>query len=52
METLVICPSRARPANIAALLDAWDQTDATATLAVCLDEDDPSKPEYVELLDR
>jgi hypothetical protein len=51
METLVICPSRNRPANIAALLDCWEQTGAAATLAVCLDEDDPCKPEYVEMLD-
>lgn len=51
METLVICPSRNRPANIAALLDCWEATGATATLAVCLDEADPCLPEYMALLD-
>jgi len=52
METLVICPSQNRPANIAALLDCWEQTGAAATLAVCLDEDDPCKPEYMDMLDQ
>lgn len=51
METLVICPSRARPHNIAALLEAWEATGAVATLAVCLDQDDPQIGEYMALLD-
>jgi len=51
METLVICPSRARPHNIAALLDCWEQTAAAATLAVCLDQDDPCLPDYMALID-
>jgi hypothetical protein len=48
---LVICPSRGRPQNIVALLDAWDATEAFATLAVCLDQDDPCRFEYLEMLD-
>ncbi len=48
---LVICPSRGRPRNIAALLDCWDATQTFATLAVCLDEDDPCKRDYVTMLD-
>ena len=50
-EMLVVCPSRSRPQNIAALLDAWDPTEAFATLAVCLDQDDPCRFEYLEMLD-
>lgn len=48
---LVICPSRSRPGNIAALLECWRATGAAATLAVCLDQDDPCLPEYMALLD-
>jgi hypothetical protein len=48
---LVICPSRGRPQNIAALLEAWHQTEAFATLAVCLDQDDPCRFEYLDMLD-
>lgn len=51
VETLVICPSRARPDNMAALLAAWEKTGAAATLAVCLDQDDPCLPEYMTMLD-
>jgi len=48
---LVICPSRGRPHNIARMLDCWDQTATFATLAVCLDEDDVCKRDYVTMLD-
>ncbi len=48
---IVVCPSRSRPQNIAALLDAWDATEAFATLCVCLDQDDPCRFEYLEMLD-
>lgn len=47
----MICPSRARPANIAALIAAWEATGAVATLCVCVDTDDPQLAEYMELLD-
>jgi hypothetical protein len=50
-EMLVICPSRARPHNIAALLQAWHDTNTVATLAVCLDEQDPQLDEYLAILD-
>lgn len=51
METLVICPSRARPHNVAALLDCWEATGAEATLCVCVDTDDPQLAEYMAMLD-
>ncbi len=46
---LVICPSRGRPQNIAALLDCWTDTAATARLIVCVDNDDPTLDEYEAL---
>lgn len=49
-EMLVICPSRARVANIANLLDCWETTAATAELMICLDETDPDLPEYIEII--
>ncbi len=33
------------------MLDCWDRTATFATLAVCLDEDDPCKRDYVTMLD-
>lgn len=47
---LVICPSRARVANIAALLDCWEATEATAALVVCLDESDPELGAYRDVI--
>ncbi|MEU0881443.1 hypothetical protein ABZ345_22755 [Lentzea sp. NPDC005914] len=45
-ELLMIVPSRARPHNIAALLDAWAETTTGDTeLWIALDEDDPSLDE-------
>lgn len=49
-RTLVICPSRARVGNIAALLDCWELTEATAQLAVCLDVDDPDLNAYLDVI--
>jgi hypothetical protein len=42
---LVIVPSRGRPDNVTALIDAWDRTRAYAQLLIVVDDDD-------ELLDR
>lgn len=47
---LVICPSRARPHNIAALLDCWEATKATASLVICLDESDPDLERYLDII--
>lgn len=49
MRTVWICPSRNRPANIARLLNAWDDTGATADLIVAVDDDDDHLPAYREL---
>jgi hypothetical protein len=46
MNMLVICPSRGRPGNIAALLACWTETTGAADLIVCVDDDDPSVAEY------
>lgn len=46
---LVIVPSRTRPQNIARLMQAWTDTGATADLLVLIDEDDPTREEYVAL---
>lgn len=43
---IVIVPSRGRPHNIAELIEAWMETDATAHLWVWVDEDDPVVDEY------
>lgn len=45
-DLLVIVPSRGRPANVARLIEALQQTMATeGELALGLDEDDPTLPE-------
>lgn len=52
-ELLMIVPSRGRPQNVAALLDAWRETaTGVANLAIVLDEDDPTRPEYFSQLDK
>ena len=48
-DLLVIVPSRARPHNLRRLLRAWLDTEATADLIVCVDDDDPFLPEYLAL---
>ena len=47
---LVICPSRARVANITALLDASEATDVAAELMICLDVDDPERADYLAVI--
>jgi hypothetical protein len=47
----VIVPSRGRPANIGRLIDSWAATAANAHLLVVLDDDDPSFPDYVDVID-
>lgn len=49
MRTVWICPSRHRPANIARLLNAWDDTRAQADLVVAVDDDDEYLNDYREL---
>jgi len=49
MRTVWICPSRNRPANIARLLNAWDDTRAQADLVVAVDDDDDHLNDYREL---
>lgn len=46
---LVIVPSRGRPNNIADLIRAWDATQATATLVVAVDNDDPELESYQKI---
>jgi hypothetical protein len=47
-DLLVIVPSRGRPANIAALIDAWQATTAgVAELLVAVDDDDPELNGYM-----
>ena len=48
---LVIVPSRGRPHNIADLFVSWYETEASATLVVAVDDDDPTLPEYRALFD-
>jgi hypothetical protein len=45
-DLLVIVPSRGRPQNIRRLLKAWVDTEATADLIVCVDNDDPFLSQY------
>jgi hypothetical protein len=54
-DLLMIVPSRSRPQNVAALLDAWGETaTGAADLLIALDEDDPALPGYeaLHVLDR
>jgi len=46
---LYIVPSRGRPDNIRALIEAWEATRDEAKLWVCVDEDDPKLEEYEAL---
>lgn len=46
---LVIVPSRGRPNNIADLIRAWDETNASATLLVAVDDDDPELKSYQKI---
>lgn len=50
MTLAVIVPSRGRPQNITALADAWGETDATADLIVGVDDDDPTLPDYLDVI--
>jgi hypothetical protein len=43
---IVIVPSRGRPHNIAELVECWRTTRATASLWVCVDDDDPELEAY------
>jgi hypothetical protein len=45
-RSLVICPSRGRPGNVAELLACWADTGATADLRVCVDLDDFHLDDY------
>lgn len=47
---LVIVPSRGRPQNIRRLLDAWEDTNAMATLVVAVDDDDPQLDNYIDAM--
>ena len=49
MRSVWICPSRNRPANIARLLNAWDDTRAQSDLVVAVDDDDDQLAAYREL---
>ena len=49
MRSVRICPSRNRPANIARLLNAWDDTRAQSDLVVAVDDDDDQLAAYREL---
>jgi hypothetical protein len=52
---LMICPSRGRPGNVAALLECWAllecfaDADARAELMIVVDDDDPELPGYQAL---
>lgn len=48
-ELVVIVPSRGRPENIEALMEAWRSTGAQAQLLVVIDADDPRFSDYIEL---
>lgn len=50
MNLLVIVPSRGRPRNIAALADAWTATSASADVIVAVDDDDPTRGEYFDVV--
>lgn len=50
MKLLVVVPSRGRPRNIAALADAWTATAATADVIVAVDDDDPTRGDYLDIV--
>lgn len=45
----MLCPSRGRPQNVRALLEAWGETTGTAELLIAVDDDDPCLKEYLAL---
>ncbi|MFF8784817.1 glycosyltransferase family 2 protein [Streptomyces sp. NPDC015125] len=45
-DLLVIIPTRGRPQAVPALVDAWDETGATADLLFAVDTDDPELAAY------
>jgi hypothetical protein len=50
-DLLVIVPSRGRPQNVAALLEAWTETaTGVAELVIALDSDDPMRDDYLQML--
>jgi hypothetical protein len=49
VTTVMLCPSRGRPANANAVCVAWAETDAAARLIVVADADDPNAAEYRKL---
>ncbi|ANZ35222.1 hypothetical protein BBK82_03190 [Lentzea guizhouensis] len=49
-DLLMIVPTRGRPHNIAALLEAWSETTVGDTeLLIALDDDDPALSEYLTI---
>lgn len=51
MSMAVIVPSRGRPQNIKALIEAWKATGSEVALIICVDADDPEIAGY-EAIDR
>lgn len=47
-DLLMIVPSRGRPQSVALLAQAWADTDATAKLLLCVDNDDHTMSQYVD----
>ncbi|MGW5638732.1 glycosyltransferase family A protein, partial [Streptomyces sp. NPDC003832] len=45
-DLLVIIPTRGRPQAIPEIMQAWDDTGATADVLFCVDKDDPELPGY------
>lgn len=50
MNLLVVIPSRGRPRHIAALADAWTATQTDADCIVAVDDDDPARGEYFDVV--
>jgi hypothetical protein len=50
VNLVVIVPSRGRPRNIAALADAWTATKAAADVIVAVDDDDPTRGDYLDVV--
>lgn len=46
-DLLMIVPSRGRPHAVQPLAQAWEDTGAAAKLLMCVDDDDPTMPAYV-----
>jgi hypothetical protein len=45
-DLLVIIPTRGRPGSIPEIVQAWDDTGATADVLFCVDKDDAELPAY------